>query len=191
MAVAKGRPLLPSIDPLTGVYDRATLLSMLFRETDRAQRMNTTLCLLLIAVEVGKGTFPYPNAVIQDELLRQAAAQLSRQLRSYDLLGRVDENTFLAVLPGCDETDAGSLAERIARHVFAKQFIVGCNSIHLTAFFGRAMSKGRSPIVVLREADQALRLERAGDVRTIDDSGFHVAADSMSVSVMLAAPKNS
>ena len=33
------------MDALTGVYNRTTLLSIFFRETDRAQRMNTPLAL--------------------------------------------------------------------------------------------------------------------------------------------------
>ena len=37
-------------DRLTGVYNRETMLSMLFRETDRAQRMNSSLCLVLFDI---------------------------------------------------------------------------------------------------------------------------------------------
>ena len=32
------------LDRLTGVYNRETLLAMLFRETDRVQRMNSSMC---------------------------------------------------------------------------------------------------------------------------------------------------
>ncbi len=150
-------PFVPSVDPLTGVYDRATLLAMLFRETDRAQRMKTSLCLLLIGVEVAPDAFPYPSAPIYDDLLRQTASRLTRQLRSYDLLGRVAESAFLAVLPGCDAPAAFSLAERIDDEVFGRQFTVGCNAIHLTARFGVALSEGRSPVIVLREVEEAMR----------------------------------
>src|ERR1039458_8772242 len=38
-------------DRLTGVYNRETMLSMLFRETDRAQRMNSSLCLVLFDID--------------------------------------------------------------------------------------------------------------------------------------------
>lgn len=155
--VQRTASLLPSLDPLTGVYDRTTVLSMLFRETDRAQRMNTALCLLVIGIEVTPDAFPYPTAPIHDELLRQATSRITRQLRSYDLLGRMGENAFLAVLPGCETADAALLAERIIQNVFAKPFLVGCNSVQLTVRFGIAASEGRSPTVVLREAEEVLR----------------------------------
>lgn len=129
---------------------------MLFRETDRAQRMKTSLCLLTIGAAVAPDAFPYPSPPIYHELLRQTANRVTRQLRSYDLLGRIAESAFLAVLPGCDAPEALALAERIRREVFGKQFLVGCNSIRVTARFGVALSEGRSPIVVLREAEEAL-----------------------------------
>jgi two-component system, cell cycle response regulator len=183
--------LVPSVDPLTGVYDRATLLAMLFRETDRAQRMKTALCLLLIGVEIAQDAFPRPSAPIFNELLRQTAERLTRQLRSYDLLGHTDEGEFLAILPGCDAADAASLAERISRCVFSRQFIVGCNAIRLTATFGIALSEGRSPIVVMREAEQALVRAKAFGPESICEFGGHGAMASMAMTGALAIPKNS
>ena len=42
---------LPShTDQLTGLYNQPALVSMLFRETDRVQRMSTSLCLLLFDI---------------------------------------------------------------------------------------------------------------------------------------------
>ena len=39
------------MDHLTGVYNRETVLTMLFRETDRVQRMNSPLCLVLFDID--------------------------------------------------------------------------------------------------------------------------------------------
>jgi len=38
-------------DRLTGVYNRETMLSMIFRETDRVQRMNSQLCMILLDID--------------------------------------------------------------------------------------------------------------------------------------------
>ncbi|MGB6193267.1 MAG: GGDEF domain-containing protein [Terracidiphilus sp.] len=179
------------MDPLTGVYDRTTLLAMLFRETDRAQRMKTSLCLLLVGVAVAPDAFPYPSPPIYHDLLRQTASRLTRQLRSYDLLGRIAECAFLAVLPGCDALDAFSLAERVDREVFGKQFIVGCNSIHVTARFGVALSAGRSPIVVLREAEEAMRQAEERESSPASNAERQCATDSTSESAAFATPRNS
>jgi two-component system, cell cycle response regulator len=144
------------VDPLTQVYNRSALLSMLFRETDRVQRMKTPLCLLLMDIDgFGRWNSRLGPAAC-DELLRQVVERLQRLLRSYDLLGRVDGDEFLIVLPGCRATDAALLVDRARTEVFREPFHVGGEALHLSACFGLAASDGRSPVVVVREAETAL-----------------------------------
>jgi diguanylate cyclase (GGDEF)-like protein len=144
------------MDRLTGVYNRETMLAMLFRETDRVQRMNSSLCLILFDID----DFGHWNSRLGtdacDELLRQIVGRTSRLLRSYDLLGRPGMDEFLVALPGCSLANAGMLAERLRLEVFCTPFRVAGESIRLSACFGIATSHGRSPVVVLREAEQAL-----------------------------------
>ncbi|HEY2860729.1 MAG TPA: diguanylate cyclase [Terracidiphilus sp.] len=147
-------------DRLTGVGTRDAILSQLFLETDRVQRMKTSLCILLFDID----DFGHWNARLGvaacDGLLIQVAERVSHLLRSYDLLGRVGKDEFLAGLPGCTPRDAVMLAERIRAEVFGKPFPAGGTAARLTACFAVATSNGRSPIVVLREAEEALRRAR-------------------------------
>jgi len=144
------------LDRLTGVFNRETLLSMLFRETDRVQRMNGALSLLLFDVD----DFGHWNSRLGtdacDELLCQVTARTARLLRSYDLIGRPGKDEFLLALPGCNTQLALMLAERLRAEVFCEPFCVAGESIRLSACFGIAASNGRSPVVVLREAEHAL-----------------------------------
>ena len=39
------------MDHLTGIYNRETIMSMLFRETDRVQRLKSSLCMILFDVD--------------------------------------------------------------------------------------------------------------------------------------------
>src|ERR1039458_3464012 len=39
------------VDHLTGIYNRETILSILFRETDRVQRMKSSLCMILFDID--------------------------------------------------------------------------------------------------------------------------------------------
>lgn len=143
-------------DRLTGVYNREALLAMLFRETDRAQRMGSSLCLMLFDIDdFGHWNFRL-GAAACDELLRQVAARTARLLRSYDLLGRPGKDEFLLVLPGCGPKNATVLAERLRTDVFSVPFRSSGDLIRLSACFGIASSRGRSPVVVMREAEQAL-----------------------------------
>jgi len=147
--------------PLTGLYNRAALLSMLFRETDRVQRMNSSLCLLLFGMDDFAHWNTRLGSAACDELLLQAVERVRRLLRSYDLFGRLGRCEFVLGLPGCSLVNAVSLAERIRVEVFAPPFSVQGAAVRLTAGFGIASSEGRSPVVVLREAEQALQNARA------------------------------
>lgn len=151
------------LDRLTGVYNRETLLSMLFRETDRVQRMNGSLSLVLFDID----DFGHWNSRLGanpcDELLCQVVHRASRLLRSYDLMGRPGKDEFLLALPGCSVANAVMFTERLRTEVFCTPFRVAGESIRLSACFGISTSSGRSPVVVLREAEQALeRAKTAG-----------------------------
>jgi len=167
------------LDRLTGVYNREALLAMLFRETDRVQRLNSPLCLVLFDID----DFGHWNSRLGvdacDELLRQVAVRTGRFLRSYDLLGRPGLDEFLVVSPGCGVENAVMLAERLRMDVFSVPFHVAGESIRLSACFGIASSHGRSPVVVLREAEVALvRARDAGpeSIECFDESSRPVPA---------------
>ncbi len=150
-------PLEAQIDWLTGVYNRPTLLAMLFRETDRAQRLNTTISLLLLDIDDFGHWNAHLGASVCDQILWLVAARTARLLRSYDLFGRTAGDEFLAALPSCSVENAVLLAERLRLDVFSVPFHVADAAIRLSACFGIAASRGRSPLVVLREAEEALR----------------------------------
>lgn len=154
-------------DSLTGVYNRQAMLSLLFRETDRVQRMKTSLCLILFDID----DFSHWNLRLGpgacDELLEQTAVRVARLLRSYDLLGRVGKDEFLAALPGCSVVNAMQLAERIKQEVFAAPFQIAGKAIRLSACFSVACSQGRSPVVVLRELEEGLAVAKQDGPETI------------------------
>lgn len=142
-------------DPAEGVHKRAEILSLLFRETDRAQRMGTCLTMVLCGIEGG------PRGVGSSREMRELLVRLNRLLRSYDLLGELGPGALLIALPGCQEQNAVRLAERARAEVFARGGIGNSDSVWTHACFGIVESCGRSPLTVLREAEQALAWARA------------------------------
>jgi diguanylate cyclase (GGDEF)-like protein len=159
------------LDHLTGVYNRETMLSMIFRETDRVQRMKSSLCMILFDID----DFGHWNTRLGsetcDELLCQVVARTARLLRSYDLLGRAGKDEFLVALPGCSSVNAVMMAERLRMDVFSAPFRIQGEAIRLSACFGIAASIGRSPVVVLREAEQALLVAKAAGPESIQCAG--------------------
>ena len=158
-------------DRLTGVYNREAMLALLFQETNRVQRMNSALSMILFDIDDFGHWNSRLGAGACDDLLCQVAGRTARLLRSYDLLGRPGMDEFLIALPGCDTANAGMLAERLRVEVFASPFRMEGESIRLSACFGVASSHGRSPVVVLREAEQALQWAKADGPESIQFFG--------------------
>jgi diguanylate cyclase (GGDEF)-like protein len=150
-------------DKLTGLWNRDTVLRLLFTETDRSQRLKSPLALVVIDLDYfGKINNDYGHDA-GDKILKELTKRLRRFLRSYDLIGRLGEDEFLVALPGCTSQEALSLARRVKRSVLSRPFTVGRELLTVTASVGIAHSDGRSPLVVLKEAEQALAsAKRAG-----------------------------
>jgi diguanylate cyclase (GGDEF)-like protein len=176
-ALREASALGAQLDHLTGVYNRDAILSLLFRETDRAQRLNSSLCLVLLDIDDFGHWNSRLGTKVCDDLLCQVVARTTRLLRSYDLLGRPGKDEFLVVLPGCGTNNALMLAERLRMDVFSSPFHVAGESIRLSACFGLATSHGRSPVVVLREAEQALQRAREAGPESIQCFAESLRAD--------------
>jgi diguanylate cyclase (GGDEF)-like protein len=148
-------------DPLTGAFNREAMLSILFRETDRVQRLQGALCLVMFDVDDFGHWNQQLGATACDHLLREIAVRTGRILRSYDVLGRMGKDEFLATLPGCSAVNAVLFAERVRMEVFGQPFAATnqqgeASLVRLTASFGVASSRGRSAVVVLREVEDTL-----------------------------------
>ncbi len=148
-------------DGLTGLWNREALLGLIFQETDRVQRMKTSLTLLLLDLDDFACVNHDYGYNAGDRILSELANRFRRQLRSYDLIGRCGEDEFLLALPGCTSESAVMLAGRIRELILARPFAVQAEATTLTASFGVATSGGRSPLVVLREAGFALAEAKA------------------------------
>jgi two-component system cell cycle response regulator len=178
--------LTSQVDRLTGVYNRETLLSMLHRETDRSQRLKSSLCMILFDIDDFGHWNTRLGAEICDDLLGQVASRAARLLRSYDLIGRVGKDEFLIGLPGCSEVNAVLLAERMRYEIFSVPFQVNEEAIRLSACFGVTSSQGRDPMVVLREAEEALVCAKEAGPETIHCAGD--ASHSSTSSIPFAPP---
>ena len=61
------------MDQITGVYNRETMLGMLFRETDRVQRMKSSLCMILFDLD----DFTHWNALLARRSATSCSARSS------------------------------------------------------------------------------------------------------------------
>lgn len=161
-------------DGLTGLWNREALLSLIFQETDRVQRMRTPLSLMLLDLDDFSRVNHDYGYEAGDRVLVELATRFRRQLRSYDLIGRCGEDEFLLALPGCTLESAKELAGRIREGILAKPFAVGREATTLTASIGVAASHGRSPLIVLREAERGLAEAKLGGKNRVCGDGPQV-----------------
>lgn len=143
-------------DAVTGLWNRESILSLLFAETDRVQRMGTPLSFLLLDLDNFSQINTEYGYEAGDKILQEMAVRLRRYMRSYDLLGRSGDDEFLIALPGCNAHQVRHLATRIRTIMLHNPFAAGDGRIKVTASIGLAQSRGRTPLVVLREAEQSL-----------------------------------
>jgi len=145
-----------SHDSLTGMWNREAVLTLLFPETDRVQRLGTPLAVILLDLDhFSQVNLDYGYSA-GDKILQELASRFRRFLRSYDLIGRYGEDEFLIALPGCTVEQALFMAQRLRKSVLGRPFAAGADMVVLSASMGIAQSRGRSPLVVLREAERAL-----------------------------------
>jgi two-component system, cell cycle response regulator len=146
------------------------LVSALFRETDRAQRMKTPLALIKIGMIVSEDSRSVPDGAALDTELQEVIRRITLLLRCYDTVGRMSDREILLVLPGGNISDARRLAERLRDEIFDTASDGSVTDRPFHACYGIASSGGRSPFVVIREVDGALRsasAEGTGSIRCV------------------------
>lgn len=123
-------------DILTGIWNRRAVLEFMHRECERASRSRSTLSVLMLDVDHFKRINDTYGHLTGDEVLREVANRIVQNVRPFDLVGRYGGEEFLIALPGCDETQINSSAERIRRAIEGPPVLIGNTSITITASIG-------------------------------------------------------
>jgi len=151
-------------DSLTGLSNRRAFESRLKRAVASAAQQGARHALLYLDLDRFKAVNDSGGHVAGDELLRQLAASLRRQLREHDTLARLGGDEFAVLLESCTPGQAAVVAAKlrdaVAAHEFAWQglrFRVGV-SVGGVVFAGGE----RSPAELLRRADALCYRAKAG-----------------------------
>jgi hypothetical protein len=143
------------------LLSRDDLVSALFCETDRAQRLRMPLALIQVGFSDWAKSQSVPETAPDQDVFKLIVERFNRLLRCYDSVGQLADREFVLLLPGCRPFNAKTLAARMHDGVFGSPFEIGGKVISLHACFGIVSSGGRSPFVVLREARKALQRAQA------------------------------
>lgn len=100
-------------DALTGLLNRRVLEARLARAVASAADLGCRHALLFFDLDHFKAINDNAGHSAGDELLRQLATLLRRQLREHDTLARVGGDEFIVLLENCNSARANAVAEKI------------------------------------------------------------------------------
>jgi diguanylate cyclase (GGDEF)-like protein len=156
------------VDDLTGIANRRQCEDAMTVEIARAERLGTTLTLVLADLDGFKGVNDAHGHSVGDDVLRKFSAALRATVRDSDLAGRWGGEEFLLLLPGADATGGALLADRV-REAFSERAFAGRGgeTVNITCSFGVAQHRpGGDERELFAAADRALyRAKRAGKNR--------------------------
>jgi diguanylate cyclase (GGDEF)-like protein/PAS domain S-box-containing protein len=151
-------------DPLTGLYNRRFLDEWLNRETNRCQRADCSLSVLMLDLDHFKHFNDAFGHQSGDTALRELSATLQRSVRSSDVVCRIGGEEIAVLLPDTSTADAALVAEKLRSEV--EHTVIRRNGQvlrALTTSIGIASfpDHGRTAEELLQAADVALYAAKA------------------------------
>jgi diguanylate cyclase (GGDEF)-like protein len=155
-----------ALDPLTGLLNRTSLPARFAEIAGQAALADDPVCVVVCDLDGFKAVNDEHGHDRGDDVLKDAAALLRQQLRSFELIYRLGGEEFLLVLPGLTLAEGRDVAER-ARAAFEETRPGG---LPVTASMGVAAAHGEDVAYqpLFRAADAALyEAKRSGRNRVV------------------------
>jgi len=150
-----------SFDPLTSTANRSKFERELRRLLIKYDKTKEKFSLIMCDLDDFKRINDLYGHRAGDEVLREFAYILQKDLRMTDIVSRYGGEEFAILLPGLTLKEAVAVAERLRRRVEEMVVRWGDDVIKITASFGVAEVKdGDRPETIIQRADEALYLAK-------------------------------
>ena len=146
-------------DGLTGLFNRRHLEESLKDMYQHSVRLGEPLSVVMVDLDKFKSVNDTYGHQVGDEVLRQLATLLTREIREIDRLGRYGGEEFMVLLPATTIDEAVTFAERARQAIEAHAFTFEGGSLNRTGSFGVACfphTRIRECDALVRAADDAL-----------------------------------
>lgn len=104
-------------DPVTGMLNRRSLFQNLEQQASRSRRYGNTMSVMIMRIANLLDYIRHYGNEHADQLLLSVSQTLNDQMRWADVIGRLDKNEFLFILPETSEEVTRELCEKIKEHV--------------------------------------------------------------------------
>lgn len=154
---------LSMVDPLTGLWNRSSILDILQRELERCSRLAMPISLIVVDIDRFKEVNDRYGHLGGDAVLKETALRLRCAVRSYDAVGRFGGDEFLVVMSDSDEISAATVAERVQKAMRHPPVDTGEGPVPITVSQGLTTHAGPSWVSRLHlfdKADRALYLAK-------------------------------
>ena len=170
---------LSTVDPLTGLYNRAYFFSALEREIARGDRSGRAFCLVMLDLDDLKAVNDRFGHIAGDQVLRSVSDIVRGGVRKIDTPARYGGDEFVALLPETDPTGGWVVAEKI-RQTVAEQGLAGVDpgptvSVGVVSY----PADGRSADALLVSADRAMYASKRGGKNRV----ARAAAEPMAITI--------
>lgn len=149
---------LSETDALTDLPNMRGFAKAIRRERARAEREKTTFALLMIDADNMKSVNDDFGHNVGDEMIRNMADAIQRNLRTSDMIARYGGDEFVALLPNTGTEAAAQAAERILNSIENMSFDAGGKPVNTTASIGYAVypdDAGENDLLMI-QADRAM-----------------------------------
>ena len=146
-------------DPLTGLYNRRTILDSLEEEIKRGQRYEHPLSFLMMDIDHFKKINDQWGHPAGDEVLKSFAAECRSLMRENDKMGRFGGEEFVMLLPETAQPDAALAAERVRNRTAEMDIKTKCGTaaIPVTVSIGVTTATASDDVeAIIARADEAL-----------------------------------
>ncbi len=149
------------IDPLTGLYNRFYLSTVVEEEFYKAKRYNYPLSVVMVDIDHFKRINDEHGHLVGDFVLKEIGGIVKNAIRKGDIPIRYGGEEILVVLPFSRKKEGYIVAERIKKEVEKKDFEVFGVKVKLTISAGVASLKNEGSLnELIEKADQNLYMAK-------------------------------
>jgi diguanylate cyclase (GGDEF)-like protein len=154
-----------SIDGLTRIWNRSTIVGLLDSEIERAARAQNRIAVAMIDIDHFKGINDKHGHTVGDEVLASVAERVRGAVRSYDSVGRYGGEEFMVVIVAAEAEIPSGIAENIRKQVSFSPVEYTGGRIDVTVSVGVVSvpaTAGTQGKVLIEMADKALYEAKRG-----------------------------